>query len=149
MAKTKVRDRTRALDLNETITGTKSDGLAELALKTFQANLAQNKAQKEYKELRKELLGKMKAAKLTKKVFEMIELVPGGERVTLEAVVAAPEHEKANVRKLVKLVDPQTFLNIVSATKDAIVTLAGEAVFQQCKEPVTGEENVSVKLLKE
>lgn len=143
---TKVRARERALDLNDT---KKDAGLAQLIIEVYKAKLEQNRTKNAYEKKRKELLGKMTAAKLPSKILEAIEIEPGKDRVTLKAEVATPQHEKADIRKLVKLVDSETFMNIVSATKDAILTFAGEAVFQQCKRIENGTENVSVDLVKE
>lgn len=137
----------RSLELSD---NSKPEGLVSLIIEVYKANLEQNKAKKIYDTKRKELYGKMKAAKLTRKVVENAALHEGStDRVNLEAVVAAPTGFQANVEKLSKLVDPETFLTIVSATTDAIVTFAGSAVFEQCKEEKVGTENVSVGLIKE
>lgn len=147
MSNVKARTRTRSLELDES---TKPAGLVPLMIEVYRLNLEQNKAKKAYEVKRGELLGKMKAAKLKRKTAENVIIYEGGnDTVNLEAIVDSPKSFKASVDKLSKLVDPQTFLTIVSATKDAIVTFAGAAVFEQCKEEHTGEENVSVKLIKE
>lgn len=158
MADTKVKKRNRSLEISEEVKKTGATvvdaGLLLLAVETFKLNLVQNKAKRDYEKKRAELLGAMKKAKLTDKIFTGVSLhetKPGEDEVlvALKAEVKTPINEKANVRKLQKLVDAETFLTMVSATKDAIVTFAGLAVFEQCKEEVTGTENVSVSLYKE
>lgn len=143
------RNRSRSMELaEEATTEDKAESLLALVVEVYKLNLAQNAAKREYDKKRKELLGKMKAAKVMKKVFSGISTEEGAQPISLEAKVATPTMEKADVTRLSKLVDSETFLTIVSATKEAIVTFAGTAVFEQCKTEVQGTENVSVSVFK-
>lgn len=144
------RPRDRSIELEEDTSAAvaKDTALLKLIVEVFQANLAQNRAKKEYDTKRKELLAKMKNEKHTTKKVTVVDS-EGTDPVTLVATVATPINEKASVKKLRDKVDEDTFLLIVSATKEAIVKFAGSAVFEQCKESVDGTENVSVSLLKE
>lgn len=146
-----VRTRARVMELKENQEAAQpTDALVPLIIETYKLNQAQNKAKRDYDKKRKELLGQMKKFKLARKVADMIiGEGEGAETVALEAKVETPTREVADVRKLSKLVDPDTFLNIISASKEAITTFAGLAVFEQCKVETDGTENVSVKPLKE
>lgn len=128
-----------------------ADQLRTLAIEAFVANLQQNEAKRRYEKLRGELLGQMKAMKLKSKIFNDVELKDAEgnvKKVNIEAVVSAPEREKADVQALSKLVDTDTFMSIVSATKTDVVNIAGNAVFEQIKVVSEGEENVTIKPLK-
>ena len=170
MTKTKGRERARNIDMdNETPTpkatktarkgGVQIEDAIEaaqkemrsLAIEAYTANLAKNAASKREEKARGALLGLMKAHKIKNKIFENV--VIGDDEatatsITLEADVNRPENEKANVLALYKAVPADTFLQIVSASKEAIVKLAGQAVFEQVKTLVEGEERVVVKTLK-
>lgn len=149
IAKKNIRTRNRNMGLDESASASKEKGLLSLAVEVYKLNLAQNEAKRAYDKKRAELRGAMKTSKTSEKVFSGVRVSPDSSPITLEAKVETPINEKANIRKLVKLVDGDTFLNIVAATKTAIVELAGLAVFEQCKEESPGTQNVSVKLLKE
>jgi len=143
---TRVRSRERTIDLADT-ENPDSDKLEKLIVSVYRANLANNEAEKAYKKARAELLGLMKDKKLKRKLVEYTDAK--GCIVTLIAGVEAPESDKADIKKLYKIVGMETFMKIVSATKTAIVDIAGAAVFEQVKTTVIGAENVSVKPLKQ
>jgi ATP-dependent protease HslVU (ClpYQ) ATPase subunit len=144
MAKTetRVRTRERSIDLGDADL-TANEKLEQLIVSVYQANLAKNKAENDYKKKRAELLGVMKDRKLQDKLVEFTDA--SGKVMTLQSLVETGTSEKADVQKLYGIVGLETFMKIVSATKTAIVDLAGAAVFEQVKQTVVGEENVSVK----
>lgn len=138
----KVRTRERSIDLGDADLAA-NEKLEQLIVSVYQANLAKNKAENDYKKKRAELLGLMKDRKLQDKLVEFTDT--SGKAMTLRSLVETATAEKADVQKLYGIVGLETFMRIVSATKTAIVDLAGAAVFEQVKQTVVGEENVSVK----
>jgi len=75
-----------------------------------------------------------------------------GKSVTFDVKVAIPDVTHIDLAKLKELVGEEKFMEIVSATKKAIETHAGAAVFNQVSKVKKGtdktKEAVSVKLRK-
>lgn len=137
----------RALELGAAIEE-KEASLDNMVLEYFLSAKAKNEATNKEKKLREKLLKTMKDRGIKSKRFEFKDEKTGKVLYNLSAVVAAPESEKADVAKLFKIVGPDLFLKVVSATKKAIVEFCGEAVFTQVKVPHTGDENVTVSVIK-
>lgn len=72
----------------------------------------------------------------------------GGKTRTIEAKIGAKVGERLNMQKLRQLVDDETFMKIVSATKDAVVDNAGTNVLVQITETVTFSDQFSIKAAK-
>lgn len=121
--------------------------MRQLAIDAYVANQAQNHAKKAYDKARGEVLGMMKSLNLKSKIFEDCQM-PDGRTITLEAEVARPEQDKADVMALYNLVEKDLFLQMVSASKKNVEALAGTAVFNQVKVTSEGEENVTIKPMK-
>ena len=147
--KARTRKTIRAgMELGKSPTEERSDNLAQLMLDYYRASLEANAASRKAEKARKSLYKQMKDARIERKVIEAA-LAEGEPPVKLEAVVAAPKRDKVLVDRLIKLVDNDTFLQIVSATKTAVDKFAGTAVTARCCEEVQGEEIVTVSLAKE
>ncbi len=145
MAVPKTKTNRRAVDMGQAVDNVEAE-LREMAIAAYKLNIMQNAAKKAYDKKRGELLAQMKNMKLKSKIFNNVDI--DGHMVNLEASVDRPQQEKADIFALAKLVDNELFLQIVSATKKAVVDLAGTAVFEQIKVTSEGDENVSVKPLK-
>jgi len=115
--------------------------LIELAKSTYKAKVAKNQASREETNTRKSLYKEMKHSGI--KQFQTDAIVDG-KKVTLEVDIDAPDRVVVDAATLLKLVDEETFLQIVSATQTAVKEHAGEATLRRCSEVTKGTENVSV-----
>lgn len=116
--------------------------LEVLAGQQFVANKAKNKYNREADALEKVLYKKMLTAGI--RDFITSVAVDGGV-ARIEAKISAPEGETISVEKLRTLVDDETFMKIVSATKKAVTDEAGTNVTVACTVPVPGKEGLRVK----
>jgi len=115
--------------------------LIELAKSTYKAKVAKNAAGREETNTRKSLYKEMKDAGI--KQFQCDAIIDG-KKVTLEADIDAPDRIVVDPAVLLKLVDEETFLQIVSATQTSVKEHAGEAILRRCSETTKGTENVTV-----
>jgi hypothetical protein len=69
----------------------------------------------------------------------------GGKKVPVRALIETPERTKIDVDKLSKLVPKTEFMQIVSATKKDVETIAGRTILAQVSTLEPGTENVSIK----
>ena len=90
---------------------------------------------------RKKLYARMKECEL--KDFKFDTTIEGSS-VKLSAVVATPESTVIDTSLLRKIVDEETFMKIVSATKTSVEKYAGTEAVTRCGSIKKGTENVSV-----
>jgi uncharacterized protein with GYD domain len=67
---------------------------------------------------------------------------------TVQAAISAPEGEAISVERLRALVDDETFMRIVKATKTAVTEHAGTNVAIKATVPVVEKEDLRIKELK-
>ena len=116
-------------------------GLRALVHSVYAANKEKNYQSGIENRARKELL-----AQMTEGEIELFETSHQG--ITLVATVEEPVSYVCDVAKLKGMVDAETFLAIVSATKEAVTRLAGTAVYESCAKETKGEARAVVKAKK-
>ncbi len=141
---TTTRTRNRKVDLSEGVTPDQE--IKQLATTAYRHNLLANAEGNAYKKARISLYALMK--KHSRKTFTFSDVNTKGDTIKLEASISTPESEKIDVTKLRALVSDEVFMKIVSASKEAVTKLVGDAVVRQCVFMATGEENVSIKPIK-
>tara|TARA_R110000772_G_scaffold194030_1_gene304827 strand:- start:124 stop:555 length:432 start_codon:yes stop_codon:yes gene_type:complete len=119
--------------------------IEELARETYKANLVKNAANTTHGKARKSLYAEMKAAGL--KQFNTTAVVDG-KRVNIDCGIKTPMGSVVDIEKLQKVVSPEQFLQIVSATQAAVKEHVGEAIFRECAISKEGIENVNVTVVK-
>lgn len=111
----------------------------------FRANTRSNAAKREADRAKKEL-HKLMIADGVVDFTASVELEDGTH--TVQAAISAPEGEAISVEKLRDLVDDETFMRIVKATKTAVTEFAGTNVAIKATVPVTEKEDLRIKELK-
>lgn len=124
------------------------DPLAELkvmAQTVFSANKDMNAAKRLHDKTRESLADAMRKQGVSQ--FEAPGM-DGKNEVILDSTLATPDREVVDVAELAKLVNLDTLLKIVGATKEAVKEFAGAHVLAKVIKTVPGKENVTVKARK-
>jgi len=107
------------------------------------ANSASN-AHKRAADAQKRDLHKAMIAAGTKDASARVTM-PDGTVELVEAKIDAPEEEIISVARLRTLVDDETFMKIVSATKTAVTAHAGTNIVLKATVTVEGKEDLRIK----
>lgn len=113
-----------------------------LASDYYNANKLKNRYSKKESAARKDLMSTMKEKGISNKTVKVLD-EETGEIKTKDVEIKATEQTVIDVAKLQTLVDEETFMKIVSATKTSVQNHAGNLVAEECAERVLGSENVS------
>jgi hypothetical protein len=122
-----------------------TEGMKTLAREFYLANSIANAAAAKAKKARASLLREMKENKVTE--FE-VEIKDDGKTILADAKVETPDATYIDVNLLKKLVKPDLFMKIISATKASVENHAGTSIALQCEAVKPGTENVGVKARK-
>jgi len=136
------RQRTRSVEVTETA-GAVPVEIRNLAKEVFVQNNAANEAKGLHDKARKSLLGKMKDTAI--KAFTFQFTGKDGKRLSVDVKIATPEVNYIDVETLRKLVTPEQFIKIVTASKAAVEAEVGSVIATQASRTKAGTENVSVK----
>lgn len=116
--------------------------MLELARTFFTANKASNALNRQADAARKALHKQMLSNGVT--TFRTAVEIDGAV-AQIEAKIDQPEAETISVEKLRTLVDDQTFMRIVSATKTAVTAHAGTNVMVAATVSIPGKEDLRIK----
>lgn len=143
--------RARALETGNTAVRERrrSDGVSPatpemlaLAEETFEANARKNKASREEANAKKKLHKAMLQSNVRHFNFDgEFE----GAVTPAEAVIAEDTVEVLDVHKLKALLDEETFMQVISATKTAVEKFAGEDVVMQASVPLVKPASLKVR----
>ena len=121
---------------------TKTDTIAQNAAIYYVRNQESNAAKREADKARAALLKEMTVAGI-----EATEVTVNidGKPQTLRVAVETPIRDVVDVNLLKKLVDPEVFFQVISASKAEVTRLCGEATTLRVCVPEEGKTNVTVK----
>lgn len=145
---TRVRSRSRALDLQPVANDNRAEQEARvlLALTEFwKANAAANAAAGVARKAKTDLQKAMDEIKM-ERAMTSVDL--GTKTVTVEATILPSEADYIDVAKLKELVDGETFMKIVKATKTDVVSHAGNNVAVAATSTKTKPADLKVKEVK-
>ena len=119
--------------------------MEELAAQFHEQNVAANAAKRAADKAREALYVAMMAAGI-----ESLQTMAASDKGTalIEAKIKATTRRVIDVEALQSLVGPETFLKIVSATQKSVVEHCGTDLAMRCSKEETGDENVSVTVVK-
>jgi uncharacterized protein (DUF1697 family) len=122
-----------------------SQEMNELAVQFYSENTKANAHKRVADAARDGLYKAMKAENVSsfRTVFQS-EMGP----VAIEAKVKAATRKVIDIETLAKIVSPETFRKVVSASQKAVTEIAGSDIAVRCLIEQTGEENVSVSVAK-
>lgn len=122
-----------------------SSEMEKLAKDFYRANSVANAEKRTAEQARELLYKEMKEAGVEnfRTVFQS-ELGP----VAIEAKLKTTTRKVIDIEALAKLVSPETFRKVVSASQKAVTEVAGSDIAVRCLVETTGDENVSVAAAK-
>lgn len=122
-----------------------SSEMEKLAKDFYRANSIANAEKRTAEQARELLYKEMKEAGVEnfRTVFQS-ELGP----VAIEAKLKTTTRKVIDIEALAKLVSPETFRKVVSASQKAVTEVAGSDIAVRCLVETTGDENVSVAAAK-
>ena len=113
-----------------------------LAEDTFEANARKNKASRDESNSKKKLHKAMLQSNVRRFEFDgEFE----GSVTPAEAIITEDTVEVLDVEKLRALVDEETFMQVISATKTAVEKFCGEDIVMQASVPVTKPASLKVR----
>ena len=116
-----------------------------LAEKFYQHNAAANAAKRAADKARDELYAAMKADGID--AFTTTAEMEAGA-ILIKAELKSTTRRVIDVQTLAKLVSPETFIKVVSATQKAVTEQCGTDMVLRCSKEEKGDENVSVSVVK-
>ena len=128
--------RSRALDLEapRPRARTCTNEMADLAQGFYEANKRKNAASVDERKQKGALHKLMIREGVSEFAFDGVF---EGTTTPMVAAIKEDTVEQADVAKLRGLVDDETFMKIISATKKAITDIAGDHVYQRCAVDIT------------
>lgn len=119
--------------------------MEQLAAQFHEQNVLANAAKRAADKAREALYKAMKDAGV-----ESFQTMAASEKGTalIEAKIKSTTRRVIDVQALQGLVGPEVFLKVVSATQKSVTEHCGSNIVLQCSREETGDENVSVSVVK-
>lgn len=119
--------------------------MRELAEECYRANLSVNAYRREADKARETLYVQMREKGVNE--FTTTITTDSGP-LSLNSEITAPNTTVIDIKKLKKLVSPEVFLQVISATVGKVDEFAGKDITRRCSILGKGKENVSIKAVK-